>query len=83
MVAELRAAPELEAPAGLAERAALAALRAPARVVEIRPALTLPPWLQAAAAGFALIALGTTLAVLGPERPARAAQRLVDRDGDH
>jgi len=76
VVAELRAAPELEAPPGLAERAALAALRAP-RVVEIRPALTLPPWLQAAAAGFALIALGTTLAVLGPERPTRAAQRLV------
>jgi Putative zinc-finger len=76
VVAELRAAPELDAPPGLAERAALAALRAP-RVVEIRPALTLPPWLQAAAAGFALIALGTTLAVLGPERPTRAAQRLV------
>jgi hypothetical protein len=76
VVAELRAAPELEAPAGLAGRAALAALRAP-RVVEIRPALTLPPWLQAAAAGFALIALGTTLAVVGPERPTRAAERLV------
>jgi hypothetical protein len=76
VVAELHAAPELEAPAGLAERAALAALRAP-RVVEIRPALTLPSWLQAAAAGFALIALGTALAVVGPERPTRAAQRLV------
>jgi anti-sigma factor RsiW len=70
-----RAAPP-DAPPGLAERAALAALRAP-RVVEIRPALTLPHWLQAAAAGFALIALGTTLAVVGPERPTRAAQRLV------
>jgi len=70
-----RAAPP-DAPPGLAERAALAALRAP-RVVEIRPALTVPHWLQAAAAGFALIALGTTLAVVGPERPTRAAQRLV------
>ena len=76
VVTALRAAPELDAPAGLAERAARAALMAP-RVVEIRPALTLPPWLQAAAAGFALIALGTTLAVVGPERPTRAAQRLV------
>jgi hypothetical protein len=76
VVTELRATPELEAPPGLAERAALAALWAP-RVVEIRPALTLPPWLQAAAAGFALIALGTTLAVVGPERPTRAAERLV------
>ena len=76
VVHELRTAPELEAPAGLAERVALAALRAP-RGVEIRPALTLPSWLQAAAAGFALIALGTTLAVVGPERPTRAAQRLV------
>jgi hypothetical protein len=37
----------------------------------------LPHWLNAAAAGFALIALGATLAVVGPERGARAAQRLV------
>jgi hypothetical protein len=77
-VRALRNTPELDAPKGLAERAATAALRAP-RVVEIRPALTLPPWLQAAAAGFALIALGTTLAVVGPERPTRAAQRLVSQ----
>ncbi len=75
-VAALRAAPELEAPTTLAERAASAAL-ARARVIEIRPALVLPQWLHAAAAGFALIALGTTLAVVGPERGARAAQRLV------
>jgi predicted anti-sigma-YlaC factor YlaD len=75
-VEALRTAPELDAPHGLAERIALAALRAP-RVVEIRPALTLPHWLQAAAAGFALIALGTTLALVGPERGTRAAQRLV------
>jgi Putative zinc-finger len=78
VVRVLRDAPDREAPAGLAERAATAALRAP-RVVEIRPALTLPHWLQAAAAGLALIALGATLAVVGPERPTRAAQRLVSQ----
>jgi hypothetical protein len=88
VVAALRSAPELEAPSGLAERAARAALArrlAPdsqlahprGRPVEIRPALVLPHWLNAAAAGFALIALGATLAVVGPERGARAAQRLV------
>ena len=76
VVLALRTAPELEAPPGLAERAAQRALLTP-RVVEIRPALTLPPWLQAAAAGFALIALGAALAVVGPERGTRAAQRLV------
>ena len=76
VVAALRQALELEAPVGLAERAARAALARP-RVVEIRPALVLPPWLNAAAAGLALIALGATLAVIGPERGARAAQRLV------
>jgi anti-sigma factor RsiW len=76
VVAALRTTPELEAPVGLAERAVLAAL-ARRRTVEIRPALVLPHWLNAAAAGFALIALGATLAVIGPERGARAAQRLV------
>lgn len=76
VVAALREAPELEPPVGLAERAARAALSRP-RPLEIRPAFVLPPWLHAAAAGFALIALGTTLALIGPERGARAAQRLV------
>jgi hypothetical protein len=76
VVAALRSAPELEAPSGLAERVARAAL-VRRRPVEIRPALVLPHWLNAAAAGFALIALGATLAVVGPERGARAAQRLV------
>jgi hypothetical protein len=75
-VESLRAFPDLDAPSGLAERAATAALVRP-RAVEVRPAIVLPPWVQAAAAGFALIALGTILAVLGPERPTRAAQRLV------
>lgn len=74
VVLALQGAEEPEAPAGLAERAARAAL---ARPLEIRPALVLPHWLSAAAAGFALMALGTTLAVIGPERGARAAQRLV------
>jgi len=76
VVAALRAFPEIDAPAGLAERAAVAALRAP-RVVEVRPAIAVPPWVQAAAAGFALIALGAMLLVIGPEKPTRAAQRLV------
>ena len=76
VVEALRSAPELEAPVGLAERAARAARTRP-RPIEIRPALVLPQWLNAAAAGFALIALGATLAVVGPERGARAAQRLV------
>jgi Putative zinc-finger len=76
VVETLRSAPELEPPVGLAERAARVARTRP-RPIEIRPALVLPHWLSAAAAGFALIALGTALAVIGPERGARAAQRLV------
>lgn len=76
VVESLRGSPELEPPVGLAERVARGA-RLAARPVEIRPALQIPPWLNAAAAGFALIALGTALAVVGPERGARAAQRLV------
>ncbi len=76
VVAALRSAPELEPSETLAERAASAALSRP-RTIEIRPALVLPQWLNAAAAGLALIALGTTLAVVGPERGARAAERLV------
>jgi hypothetical protein len=72
----LRSFPEVDAPSGLAERAAEAAIaRRPALVV--RPAIVLPPWFQAAAAGLAFILLGTILMVVGPERPTRAAQRLV------
>jgi hypothetical protein len=77
VVKALRAFPELAAPPGLAERSASAALRSGTLVV--RPAFVLPPWVQAAAAGFALIALGTVLMVVGPERPTRAAQRLVSQ----
>jgi len=76
VVEALRAFPELAAPAGLAERAAAAA-RARSGALVVRPAIVLPPWVHAAAAGFALIALGTVLMVVGPERPTRAAQRLV------
>jgi hypothetical protein len=76
VVDALRSAPEFEAPVGLAERAARAARTRP-RPIEIRPALVVPHWLNAAAAGFALIVLGAALAVIGPERPTRAAQRLV------
>lgn len=77
VVCELRAYPELEAPSGLAARAAGAALLARWRPPVARPALVVPSWVQAAAAGFALIALGGLLMVVGPERPTRAAQRLV------
>jgi hypothetical protein len=78
VVEALRAFPDVDAPAGLAGRAADAALAAP-RPVEIRPAIVLPSWVQAAAAGLALIALGTILMVVGPEKPTRAAQRLVSQ----
>jgi hypothetical protein len=76
VVEVLHAFSDLDAPTGLAERAAATAL-ARARVVVVRPAIVLPPWVEAAAAGLALIALGTILMVVGPERPTRAAQRLV------
>jgi hypothetical protein len=76
VVEALRAFPHLDAPRGLAARAAAAALARP-RPVVVRPAIVLPSWVQAAAAGLALIALGTILMVVGPEKPTRAAQRLV------
>jgi len=44
VVAALHSAPELDAPVGLAERAALAALARP-RTIEIRPAFVLPQFL--------------------------------------
>jgi hypothetical protein len=76
VVTALRAYPALDAPQGLAERVAHAVL-VRARTVVVRPAFVVPSWVQAAAAGFALIALGTMLMVVGPEKPTRAAQRLV------
>jgi len=78
VVGALRAFPDTAAPAGLAERAAAAALARRGRVV-VRPAVVLPAWAQAAAAGFALIALGAILMVVGPEKPSRAAQHLVSQ----
>ena len=87
VVATLRAHPELEPAAGLAERCARAALQQPqttalaaiGRVaLVVRPAIEVPAWMQAAAAGLALIALGTMLMVLGPEKPTRAAHRIVN-----
>jgi predicted anti-sigma-YlaC factor YlaD len=77
VVDALRAFPDVDAPVGLDGRAAAAALASPRLVV--RPAIVLPSWAQAAAAGLALIALGTILMVVGPETPTRAAQRLVSR----
>jgi hypothetical protein len=75
VVDALHAFPDVDAPVGLAQRAAAASLAAP-RVV-VRPAIVLPSWVQAAAAGLALIVLGTILMIVGPEKPTRAAQRLV------
>ncbi len=76
VVAALHGYPELEAPQGLAERTANAMLWR-ARTLAVRPPFVVPAWVQAAAAGLALIALGAMLMVVGPERPTRAAQRLV------
>jgi hypothetical protein len=70
--------PDLEAPFGLADRAAAAALAA-ARAPIVRPAVVVPPWVSTAAAGFALIALGALLMIVGPDAPTRAAQHLVGR----
>ena len=77
----LHAFPVLEPPSGLATRI-VAATRAlpPARPRPrplVRPAI--PGWVQAAAAGFALVALGVLLMVVGPEASGRAATQLVDR----
>jgi hypothetical protein len=77
VVEALRAFPDVDAPTGLAGSAAAAALAAPRPVV--RPAIVLPSWVQAAAAGLALITLGTILMAVGPEKPTRAAQRLVSQ----
>jgi uncharacterized membrane protein len=82
VVEALHAFPVLEPPSGLAARVAAASrvTRRPAPVpIVVRPALVIPSWVQAAAAGFALIALGVLLMVVGPETSTRAATRLVDR----
>ena len=82
VVDALHAFPDLEPPVGLAGRvvAATRTLPRPApRPIVVRPALVIPSWMQAAAAGFALITLGVLLMVVGPEAPTRAATKLVDR----
>jgi Putative zinc-finger len=77
----LRDFPDVDAPLGLAQRAAAAALAARRRSV-VRPALVVPHWVSTAAAGFALIALGSLLMLVGPDASTRAAQRLVGRTVD-
>ncbi len=78
VVEALHAFPVLEPGGALADRAAAAALARPRPLPRPRP-LVLPSWIQAAAAGFALIVSGAFLLVTGPEAPTRAATRLVDR----
>jgi hypothetical protein len=85
VVEALRAFPEIDPPMGLTERVMMALRSAPRPApgpVIIRPALVIPSWIQAAAAGFALIALGILLMLVGPEVSTRAASRLVDRTVD-
>jgi uncharacterized membrane protein len=84
VIQALAAYPALEAPLGLVDRVIAATRRAPRprpapSTVIVRPALVIPAWMQAAAAGFALIALGVLLMVVGPESSTRAATLLVDR----
>lgn len=77
---ELRSFPLAEPPEGLAERAASAAVAAwPYRGAVIRPAVVVPHWVRTAAAGLALIMLGTALVIVGPDASSRAASRLVAR----
>jgi hypothetical protein len=81
VLSALRTFSELEAPAGLAERAAAAALAAgrPPAVVPVRvPSLPAPMWLAAAATAAALGA-GILLAQGTRLDPARAAERLLER----
>jgi anti-sigma factor RsiW len=84
VVEALHAFPDLEPSRGLVERvvAATRDLRRPRPApvpVIVRPAIVIPSWMQAAAAGFAMVALGILLLVVGPDASARAATRLVDR----
>jgi predicted anti-sigma-YlaC factor YlaD len=84
VVEALHSFPDLEPSRGLVDRvvAATRDLRRPRLApipVVVRPAIVIPSWMQAAAAGFALVALGILLLVVGPDASARAATRLVDR----
>lgn len=82
VVRALQAFSEIEAPAGLAERAATAALRAasqsPAVVARV-PGLPAPLWLAAAAASAAALGAGILLVQGTRFDPSRAAQRLLER----
>jgi anti-sigma factor RsiW len=84
VVEALHAFPDLEPSRGLVERVIAATrdlrrLRLAPPPVVVRPAVVIPSWVQAAAAGFAMVALGVLLMVVGPDVSARAATRLVDR----
>jgi hypothetical protein len=83
VVEALRRPAELEAPAGLAGRAAAAAFFASAPAVRraaAPSALGVPPWLQAVAAGLAVITTALVLlAAVAIEDPKRTATRLVER----
>lgn len=86
VVEVLHAFPDLEPSRGLVDRvvAATRDIRTPRLApvpvpVIVRPAIVIPSWMQAAAAGFAMVALGILLLVVGPDASARAATRLVDR----
>lgn len=82
VVEALRSYPTLEPSAGLVDRIVLASRRLPRSVPRapvIRPAVVIPAWMQTAAAGFALVALGVLLMMVGPENSTRAASHLVDR----
>jgi predicted anti-sigma-YlaC factor YlaD len=84
VVEALRAYPVLDPPGGLVDRVVAATRTMPraqpaSAVVVVRPAIVIPAWMQAAAAGFALVALGVMLMVVGPEASGRAATQLVDR----
>ena len=84
VVEALHAFPVLEPPVGLIERVVAATRSLPParpapRPVIVRPAIVMPAWMQAAAAGFALVLLGVMLMVVGPEASGRAATQLVDR----
>ncbi len=90
VVEALRGFPTPEPAHDLAVRAASRALAGPRHVAARPPAPSLrprsphgrffvPSWIQAAAAGFALVIAGTLLLVAGPAGPRRAATLLVDR----
>lgn len=80
VVNTLRSLPALEPAVDLAERAATLALRSGRpRPVRFRVPVSVPPWLQAAAAALALLTTGGVLYATQSPAPSRVAARLVDR----